>query len=540
MGHTASMTIGGGGPCVQVEQFPRREGAIGVVPARARVTRLGCCDDPDGAVTITASGDTFRSQTFATNFSFERAPAATASQPANCVDTTLTIDDSQNHANIVRADGQDSTTVTVGAGCRLSDCPLTISRWLKTDFGSFGGEVNCTTDQASTNQTQQVTIRVPDETATATHRAGCINSGSTNTTEATIQAFGERPTQNSTPLKSVKALHYNGFDFTNLGIPDNEMIVSIPSSTTATALNTTVSQDASVIQDFFETNQICQNRRPHGSFLRNFYINTHTKEGFYDQDEDGSFDSDTDNSDLTGDILYEPPMGQNQAGDSTRANDDFDDCTGTVAQGNRQCGDTISAAVLMARLASCENAEDANSGNAIFDCSMKRSHRVTPRNMLVTLQKEQSLTVSRDYPTEMMTPNHDKLHEAMGCGVTDNRAQNLANRHLYNFYNQIDCSVNTFVERYTEENYNEDSDRPLAFPSFFFKLSDGVKHGEIHPYPVGDRVSFSVANRITYVQYRYTPWIQADNNSGGVHLFYSVWNGRRFRHVDWSTGRPTQ
>ena len=70
-GHTASMTIDGGGPCVQVEQFRRREGAIGVVPARVRVTRLGCCDDPDGAVTITASGDTFRSQTFATNFSLD-------------------------------------------------------------------------------------------------------------------------------------------------------------------------------------------------------------------------------------------------------------------------------------------------------------------------------------------------------------------------------------------------------------------------------------------------------------------------------------
>ena len=514
MGHTASMTIGGGGPCVQVEQFRRREGAIGVVPARARVTRLGCCDDADGAVTITASGDTFRSQTFATNFSLIRAPAATASQPANCVDTTLTIDDSQNHANIVYADGMDTTTLTVS----LSKDPLgTFTRYLRADFG-----------------TVESPVRLSSDSATTTYTAGTFAEDSTSTTTAaTVEAFRNQTDQTS--LCSVTVLNYDGFDFRDLEIPDSEMIVSIPSSTSATALNTTVSQDASVIQSYFETEVI--DGLAHGSFLQDFYISTKTKEGFYDEDGDGEWDGPDEQTNTPGEIVYEPPMEQNQAGNSTR-NGKFDNCTGEGE--NRECGEILEASELIARLASCQNAEDANSGNAIFDCSMKRSHRVTPRNMLVTLQKEQSLIVRRNYPTMMGELNHDKVHQAMGCGVTDNRAQNLANRHLYNFYNQIDCSVNTFVERYTEENYNEDSDRPLAFPSFFFKLSDGVKHGEIHPYPVGDRVSFSVANRITYVQYRYTPWIQADNNSGGVHLFYSVWNGRRFRHVDWSTGRPTQ
>ena len=525
------MTIGGGGPCVQVEQFRRREGAIGVVPARARVTRLGCCDDADGAVTITASGDTFRSQTFATNFSLIRAPAATASQPANCVDTTLTIDDSQNHANIVYADGMDTTTLTVS----LSKDPLgTFTRYLRADFG-----------------TVESPVRLSSDSATTTYTAGTFAEDSTSTTTAaTVEAFRNQTDQTS--LCSVTVLNYDGFDFRDLEIPDSEMIVSIPSSTSATALNTTVSQDATVIQDFFETNTICANQRPHGSFLRNFYINTHTKEGFYDQDEDGSFDSDNDNSDLTGDILYEPPMGQNDDGDDTR-NRDFSDCTGTVAEGNRRCGETISAAVLMARLASCENAEDANSGNDKFDCSMKRSHRVTPRNMLVTLQKENSLTVSRNYPTHLegtspnqeRKPDHKKVHEAMGCGVTDDRVQNLANLHLYNFYDQIDCAVDTFVERYGEAPAALDDNDDNT--NFFHNMARGVRHGydcsddaECTDAEIaegkGPIVTFFVDSRMTWVQYKYTPWIQGGRIGGGVRLFHDVWTGCRFTSFDWSGG----
>ena len=508
-GHTASITIDGGGPCVQVEQFPRREGTIGVVPASARVTRLGCCDDADGAVTITASGDTFRSQTFATNFSLTRAPAAEAEQPANCVDTTLTIDDSQNHANIVQADGMDTTTLTVSLS---QDPPGTVTRYLEADFGTVPVPSS---------------VMLSSDSATATYTAGTLTQGSTATTAATVKVL--RASGDQQALDEVKVLNYDGFNFTDLGISASEMIVSIPSSTTAAALNTTVSQDANVIQSYFEAEVI--DGLAHDSFLQDFYISTHTKEGFYDEDGDGIWDRPDEQTNTLGETVYEPPMEQNQAGDSTR-NGEFDNCTGEGE--NLECGEILEASELIARLASCQNAEDANSANNnIFDCSMKRSHRVTPRNMLVTLQKESSIVAKTAYPTTM------KLDRAMGCGVTDDPVQNLANRHLYNFYDQIDCSVDTFVERYTEEHYNDDLNRPLAFP-FFFKLSDGVKHGEIHPYPVGDRVSFSVANRITYVQYRYTPWIQADNDSGGVHLFFSVWGGRRFRHVDWTTGRPTR
>ena len=456
-GHTASMTIGGGGSCIQVEQFRRREGAIGVVPARARVTRLGCCDDPDGAVTITASGDTFRSQTFATNFSLERAPAATANQPAKCVDTTLTTDGSQDHPNIVRADGQDSTTVTVGAGCRLSDCPLTISRWLKTDFGSFGGEVNCTTDQASTNQTQQVTIRVPDETATATHRAGCINSGSTNTTDATIQVFREPPTQNSTPLKSVKALHYNGFNFTDLGIADSDMIVP-------TADGLSPSHDISLafteIQTFLEG----QN-----SFLKDFYLSTHTKEGFYDQDEDGRWDSDNNNLDATGDILYQPPTENNPAGSST-FNTDFDNCTGTSEEGDLVCGTIQKAADFIAQASAPLLPNDSSNP---LDPLMVVPYRVMPRNMVVTLQKEQQLIVTEGVAAPYPTARPRSLNEAMGCGVTDNGPSDITK---LNFVDQVHCAGETFVKRYreapaalggTDDNTNK----------VFHDEARGVRHG---------------------------------------------------------------
>ena len=503
-GHTASMTIGGGGPCVQVEQFRRREGAIGVVPARARVTRLGCCDDADGAVTITASGDTFRSQTFATNFSLIRAPAATASQPANCVDTTLTIDDSQNHANIVRADGQDSTTVTVGAGCRLSDCPLTISRWLKTDFGSFGGEVNCTTDQASTNQTQQVTIRVPDETATATHRAGCINSGSTNTTDATIQVFREPPTQNSTPLKSVKALHYNGFDFTNLGISDNEMILTAPA---AEALENSVTLTKNAIETFLTT---------HNSFLQNFYLNTVTKEGFYDR-ENPNDNNRRDGEWTQGvDTLYEPWTDSEDPLNNNR----FDPCKVT---GTRVCGDNKKASYFIARFATCKNATGA-CGNRSLSGDQGYDLSLNPRMILATLQKEQSIVERTSYPATELT----RLDKAMGC----------EDPTALNFVSQLKCGVNSFINRYNDEEWEG---RPVNFvapsSSYFFRIldCDAPMVERTIRHRMGEKtecVAFPVMSRPTYVQYRYTPWIQAEPTGGGVYLFKLKWD--EYSTFNWS------
>ena len=488
-GHTASMTIGGGGPCVQVEQFPRREGAIGVVPARARVTRLGCCDDPDGAVTITASGDTFRSQTFATNFSLERAPAATASQPANCVDTTLTIDDSQNHANIVQADGTDTTTLTVS----LSEEPADpVNRYLEADFGMVPSSVTLSSDSATTTY------------IAGTHPEGSMST----TTAATVKVLRASGGQQS--LDEVTVFNYDGFDFTQLKhrpanpdetptpIADDEMIVSIPTDWTDSQVELNVLGDAAEIQTFLQQRN---------SFLANFYFSTHTKEGFYDGDGGtaGEWDPGID-------TVYEAPSGQNSAGDATRGNADFDDCTGTVVEGNRRCGETISASTLIARLASCTNAVDANFGTSSFDCT-RRSHRVTPKNMLVTLQKEHSLVAETGHPATT------ELNDAMGCNERTLTTQN--------FFDQIGCGADTFVRRYTETHFGG---RPLNFP-FFFRLSDGLFHGGIIPYTEGgDPVAFSVQNRLTYVQYRYTNWIQSEPTGGGVYLYYELWNEARFNY----------
>ncbi len=493
-GHTASMTIGGGGSCIQVEQFRRREGAIGVVPASARVTRLGCCDDPDGAVTITASGDTFRSQTFATNFSLERAPAATASQPANCVDTTLAIDDSQNHANIVQAEGMDTTTLTVS----LSEEPADpVNRYLEADFGMVPSSVMLSSDSA-----------------TATYTAGTHPEGSTSTTTAaTVKVLRASTDQQS--LDEVTVFNYDGFDFTNLGILASDMIVSIPSSTSATALNTTVSQDAAVIQRFLEG----QN-----SFLKDFYLDPEAKEGFYDQDGDGSFDSDDNNLDATGDILYQPR-------DATQ--DTFD-------RGANQL--LLTAAQVIARLASCTTVEDVTTGNNIFDCRTMRSYRVMPRNMLVTMQKEQSLVAKTTYPRMMNQQlDHGKLDDAMGCSLSS----------VQNFIDDIACGADTFVNRYTES-----VARFTGKTEFFHNIARGVRHGYLCGDCTGSRctrtyctrkekddgkgpiVTFFVKNPVTETQYRYTPWVQAYRDGGGVHGFYSVWTGSRFQNVSWSTGGP--
>ena len=164
-----------------------------------------------------------------------------------------------------------------------------------------------------------------------------------------------------------------------------------------------------------------------------------------------------------------------------------------------------------------------------FQCS-RRSHQVTSRTMLVTLQKEQRLIRYEDKPTAYPT-DMDRLDGAMGCGKTD---QGVSDPEKLNFVDQIVCGADTFLKHYTATHFNGDSDRPLDSFPFFFKISDGIRHGGVRPHPAGDPVAFSVANRITYVQYRYTPWIQATPEGEGVYLFYSVWNSPRFRDHSWS------
>ena len=91
--------------------------------------------------------------------------------------------------------------------------------------------------------------------------------------------------------------NYNGFDFTNLGINESEMIVAIGSN--LSAINTTVRDDAAEIQTFLEDQMIPGGGE--GSFLKDFHLDPETKEGFYDQNGNGMWDSDDDNLDKIGD-----------------------------------------------------------------------------------------------------------------------------------------------------------------------------------------------------------------------------------------------
>ena len=284
------------------------------------------------------------------------------------------------------------------------------------------------------------------------------------------------------PTPAASVLAYT--DSCTNAIPESEMIVAIGSD--ATAINTTVGQDAAEIQTFLET----QNSGS-GSFLKDFYLDPETKEGFYDQDHNRAWTS--------GDILYEPIT-------ST------DDNEFTMGPHSR----ILQASQLIARLASCKDALYDPSNPSSCD---ERTHRVMPRNMLVTLQKEHSLVASGGYPPEA------DLNDAMGCD------ENILSKQ--NFVDQIACAANTFVSRYTEA--------VSAFVNkseIFYDKARGARHGYDCPSGgctdddiaegKGPVVTFFVKDRMTDVQYRYTPWIQSMPTGGGVYLFYAVWSGSRF------------
>ena len=512
-----SIALGGGGSCIRVtplqKEFPHE--------ARARVIRLGCCDDEP--VTMSTDGTLFKGRvdfdgnSIAEDFDFtggNRLEVGRTEAPANCMDTTLTIDDEEDHPNILLArggrggEGEGQTTVTVLADdSKCTTCPTSVTRWLQTEFGNFGeGGTTCTKGQVSsgTPQTQKVTIELSDGKAEATYWAGCVGTTdpAQTTRKATIQLFRENPDTNSdaTALGSVNVLHYNGFKFRDLGIDDEEMIVPAPSDDTFLA---TVEQDAAEIQTFF---------REKTSFLKDFWLNPETKEGFYDQDGSNTW--------TEGDILYKPWTDDNP--NPALDNEEFDPCHD--ANDLSTCGTNKEASYFIALAASCDTDTDP--------CT-KRVHRVMPRNMLVTLQKEQSLVAKTGYPP---TTETWKLNGAMGCGVTD---EDVSDPTKLNFFDQINCGADTFVRHYTQTHFNDDTDRPLEFTSpFFFKLADGFKHGGIRPQPMEDPVAFSVKNRVTYIQYRYTNWIQAEPKGGGVLLFRQVWNHDRFKKFPWRKGSP--
>ena len=275
--------------------------------------------------------------------------------PDDCVETTLTIEDDEGHANIVLADGQDSTTVTVSIN-RKSDCtncPTSVTRWLKTDFGSFNAQnTACANTQPTEVQTKRVDISLTNGNGTAevTHRAGCITSGVNTTEKATLEVFSEDPEANSdaSALSSVNVFHYNRFNFKKLmndptaedpssTIADDQMIVLISSQSSLMDINDTVAQDASKIQSFL----VAQN-----SFLQDFYLDPETKEGFYDQDDSRSWSS--------GEILYQTDM----------SNNSFD------RGPNRRL---LEASQVIARLASCKDI-NYDPGSSMAPCD-RRDYR---------------------------------------------------------------------------------------------------------------------------------------------------------------------
>ena len=459
-GTTHSIEIGGGGSCIEVTSLPSTETSI----ARARVTRLGCCDNP---VTMSASATTFRYRSFQKEFSFSQKTAATPVKPAACVDTTLTINDEQDHANIVLADGSATTTTTISLS---DDPPGTQTRYLKADFGIIPSSVTLSSDNATT-----------------TYTAGTLTEGSTTTTAATVEVFQNEA--DTTALDSVTVFNYRGFNFGNLSINDNDIVLPVPG---ATEVEASVTQTATAIQRFLTTK---------GSFLKDFYLSTKTKEGFYDGSggRAGEWDPGID-------TLYEPAALNNSAGNLTRGNNKWDNCTGEGE--NQECGTKRSASDLIARIAvnPCQN--------SLGSCEIP-SRSVNPRMILATMQKEQSAVALQSYPTK---PDRE-LNLIMGCSEIAG---------WRNFVDQIQCGAETFLKRYSETHFNG---RSLEFP-FFFKKSDGILHGGIRPNPIGDPVAFSVMNRATYIQYRYTNWTETEPGAGGVYLFNAIWEG--YSTFNWS------
>jgi len=118
--------------------------------------------------------------------------------------------------------------------------------------------------------------------------------------------------------------------------------------------------------------------------------------------------------------------------------------------------------------------------------------------ILVTLQKEQGL-ISKKNPTQA------QLNHAMGYGSSSN------------IKHQVEAGAACF-----KNHYNAAPDMPYLFPK-------GTPGGTgIGYYTAEDNervgVRVRICNRATYALYKYTPWIQYTNGSGGNALFYDLWD----------------
>jgi uncharacterized repeat protein (TIGR03803 family) len=124
------------------------------------------------------------------------------------------------------------------------------------------------------------------------------------------------------------------------------------------------------------------------------------------------------------------------------------------------------------------------------------TYGLNPQILLATAEKENSLV------SDQKIPSASVLNFAMGCNL----------KLDFDFLSQIACSANSFVLRFKET---------PSEPFFFKEPKFNVQH-----YVTGLKlrvVAFEVQTAATYAQYRYTPFIQAKKNGGGVYLFERLW-----------------
>jgi len=149
---------------------------------------------------------------------------------------------------------------------------------------------------------------------------------------------------------------------------------------------------------------------------------------------------------------------------------------------------------------------------------------INPKILLATLEKESSLISQQSLPIirNKIDQTTTILNFAMGC--------NSKNQSLKNFAAQLQCAAMTFINLFNESAL---SGRTVNYP-FFFRSVDGIHHAVTAPcnlkvLPSGCKsVAFNVVNAATFAQYRYTPFIQALVNGGGVYRFEYLWSLFKF------------
>jgi len=103
---------------------------------------------------------------------------------------------------------------------------------------------------------------------------------------------------------------------------------------------------------------------------------------------------------------------------------------------------------------------------------------INPKILLATLEKEQSLVS----PSSMTIGMVERMHCAMGCGVTTNMGttpcQIVGVTDFRGFYRQLRCAAQSFVNRLNDTNWCKDGRNITGIQDVFMRTSDtpSVKH----------------------------------------------------------------